>query len=156
MEFQAVVLADHDDGSGTRLYPLLESTPKSLLPVAGRPLISYQLALLERSGFKEAIVVTTEKAREELHSFNEARASKALHAEHKTLQRAQSGKAEKLDELQRLIGGNGDEALRLFKLKAKRSKRLLTVMIPLVIIVPFWHSVSKPVTMNWLLSLIHI
>ena len=52
MEFQAVVLADHDDGSGTRLYPLLESTPKSLLPVAGRPLISYQLALLERSGFK--------------------------------------------------------------------------------------------------------
>ena len=76
MEFQAVVLADHDDGSGTRLYPLLESTPKSLLPVAGRPLISYQLALLERSGFKEAIVVTTEKAREELHSFNEARASK--------------------------------------------------------------------------------
>ncbi len=53
MEFQAVVLADHDDGSGTRLYPLLESTPKSLLPVAGRPLIAYQLALLERSGFKE-------------------------------------------------------------------------------------------------------
>ena len=33
--------------------------------------------------------------------------------------------SEKLDELQRLIGGNGDEALRLFKLKAKRSKRLL-------------------------------
>jgi translation initiation factor eIF-2B subunit gamma len=76
MEFQAIVLADHDDGSGTRLYPLLESTPKSLLPVAGRPLIAYQLALLERSGFKEAIVVTTEKAREQLHNFNEARASK--------------------------------------------------------------------------------
>jgi len=53
MEFQAVVLADHDDGSGTRLYPLLESTPKGLLSVAGRPLIAYQLALLERSGFKE-------------------------------------------------------------------------------------------------------
>ncbi len=53
MEFQAIVLADHDDGSGTRLYPLLEKTPKSLLPIAGRPLIAYQLALLERSGFKE-------------------------------------------------------------------------------------------------------
>ena len=52
-EFQAVVLGDHDDGSGTRLYPLLESMPKSLLPVAGRPLIAYQLALLERSGFTE-------------------------------------------------------------------------------------------------------
>ena len=52
-EFQAVILADHDDGSGTRLYPLLESTPKGLLPVAGRPLIAYQLALLERSGFTE-------------------------------------------------------------------------------------------------------
>lgn len=53
MEFQAIILADHDDGSGTRLYPLLEKTPKSLLPIAGRPLIAYQLALLERSGFKE-------------------------------------------------------------------------------------------------------
>mmetsp|Transcript_50593 Transcript_50593/g.81785 ORF Transcript_50593/g.81785 Transcript_50593/m.81785 type:complete len:437 (+) Transcript_50593:3-1313(+) len=76
MEFQAVVLADHDDGSGTRLYPLLESTPKGLLSVAGRPLIAYQLALLERSGFKEAIVVTTEKAREALHNFAESRAGK--------------------------------------------------------------------------------
>ena len=60
MEFQAVVLADHDDGSGTRLYPLLESTPKSLLPVAGRPLIAYQLALLERSGFTEVRALSTQ------------------------------------------------------------------------------------------------
>jgi len=77
MEFQAIVLADHDDGSSTRLYPLIESTPKSLLPCAGRPMLAYQLALLERNGFKDAIVVTTEKAREQLHSFDEIRKGNA-------------------------------------------------------------------------------
>eukprot|EP00960_Hanusia_phi_P065734 766196-Hanusia_phi.AAC.2 len=69
MELQAVVLADHDDSGGTRLYPLTEVTPKSLLSVANRPLVMYQLALLERSGFKEVIVATTPKAREELVNF---------------------------------------------------------------------------------------
>ena len=47
-EFQVVILAG---GNGNRMYPLTEEIPKCLLPVANRPLLSYQLELLERVGF---------------------------------------------------------------------------------------------------------
>jgi molybdopterin-guanine dinucleotide biosynthesis protein A len=56
MEFQAVILAG---GAGNRLYPLTTTTPKPLLPMVNRPLLSYQLQLLETAGFSECIVVTT-------------------------------------------------------------------------------------------------
>ncbi|KAG9402548.1 Eukaryotic translation initiation factor 2B, subunit 3 gamma, 58kDa [Aphanomyces cochlioides] len=55
-EFQAVILAG---GSGVRLYPLTEETPKPLLPVNGKPLLYYQLALLEKSDFSDVLVITT-------------------------------------------------------------------------------------------------
>jgi choline kinase len=48
-EFQVVILPG---GAGRRMFPLIEDTPKCLLPVANRPLLSYQLELLERVGFK--------------------------------------------------------------------------------------------------------
>ncbi|KAG6591129.1 Translation initiation factor eIF-2B subunit gamma [Phytophthora cinnamomi] len=54
-EFQAVILAG---GRGIRLYPLTEETPKSLLTANGRPLLWYQLHLLETSGFTEVLVLT--------------------------------------------------------------------------------------------------
>jgi len=66
MEFQAVVLAG---GTGTRLYPLTDGVPKCMLSMANRPLLSYQLDLLERSGFKEALVATSERARDELDNY---------------------------------------------------------------------------------------
>lgn len=49
-EFEPVILAG---GFGSRLGVLVEevSTPKALLPVANRPLLSYQLDLLEKAGF---------------------------------------------------------------------------------------------------------
>jgi hypothetical protein len=49
-EFQPVILAG---GYGSRLGVLVEesSVPKALLPVANRPLLSYQLDLLEKAGF---------------------------------------------------------------------------------------------------------
>lgn len=37
-------------GTGSRMYPLTTKQPKFLLPVANRPLISYQLELLEKAG----------------------------------------------------------------------------------------------------------
>ena len=55
-EFQAIILAG---GSGIRMYPLTEETPKSLLPANNKPLLWYQLNLLESSGFAEVIVATT-------------------------------------------------------------------------------------------------
>jgi translation initiation factor eIF-2B subunit gamma len=54
-EFQAIILAG---GRGIRLYPLTEETPKSLLPANGKPLLWYQLHLLETSGFTEVLVLT--------------------------------------------------------------------------------------------------
>ena len=58
VEFQAVVLASVSDGDG--LYPLTEELPQALLPVANRPLISFQLELLERSqSFSQVLVLTT-------------------------------------------------------------------------------------------------
>ena len=44
MEFQVVLLAG---GTGTHLYPMTEGVTKCLLPVAGHPLIHYQLSLLQ-------------------------------------------------------------------------------------------------------------
>lgn len=54
-EFQAIILAG---GKGIRLYPLTEDTPKALLPVNNKPLLWYQLNLLEASGFAQVLVVT--------------------------------------------------------------------------------------------------
>lgn len=43
-------------GLGERLRPLTLTTPKPLIPVGGRPLIEYNLALLKKFGVKEVIV----------------------------------------------------------------------------------------------------
>jgi translation initiation factor eIF-2B subunit gamma len=65
-EFQVVILPG---GAGRRMFPLIEDTPKCLLPVANRPLLSYQLELLERVGFKEVIVVTREPGSERVLKY---------------------------------------------------------------------------------------
>ena len=46
-EFQVVIVIDYDDG---RMFPLTEDTPKCLLPVGNRRLLSYQLDMLAKSG----------------------------------------------------------------------------------------------------------
>ncbi|XP_072758124.1 translation initiation factor eIF2B subunit gamma [Anoplolepis gracilipes] len=56
-EFQAIVLAG---GKGSRMTELTAGQPKCLLPIANVPMIWYPLQILERAGFKEAIVVVSE------------------------------------------------------------------------------------------------
>ena len=53
MAMQALVLAG---GEGTRLRPLTYTTPKPVLPLAGRPFLSFMLAWLREHGVTEAIL----------------------------------------------------------------------------------------------------
>lgn len=50
---QALVLAG---GQGTRLRPLTHTTPKPVMPLAGRPFLTFTLDWLRRHGFGEAIL----------------------------------------------------------------------------------------------------
>lgn len=50
---QAMILAA---GRGERMRPLTDHTPKPLLPVAGRPLISYHLEALQLAGIERVII----------------------------------------------------------------------------------------------------
>ncbi len=45
-------------GIGSRLRPLTESTPKCLLPVGGVPLLRRTLVALQKSGVRDAVIVT--------------------------------------------------------------------------------------------------
>ena len=50
---KAMVLAA---GYGTRLKPLTDHVPKPLIPVAGKPMIAYQLEALREYGIREVVV----------------------------------------------------------------------------------------------------
>jgi mannose-1-phosphate guanylyltransferase len=51
---QVVILAG---GLGTRMLPLTESTPKPMLPVAGRPFLQHQLELVSHHGLRRVLLL---------------------------------------------------------------------------------------------------
>jgi GTP:adenosylcobinamide-phosphate guanylyltransferase len=67
-EYQAIIIVDYDDG---RLFPLTEFTPKCLLPIANRKLLTYQLDMLSKSGIVETFIVTTEEFSTSLKQYCE-------------------------------------------------------------------------------------
>eukprot|EP00617_Octactis_speculum_P020984 CAMPEP_0185770226 /NCGR_PEP_ID=MMETSP1174-20130828/58055_1 /TAXON_ID=35687 /ORGANISM="Dictyocha speculum, Strain CCMP1381" /LENGTH=270 /DNA_ID=CAMNT_0028455575 /DNA_START=31 /DNA_END=839 /DNA_ORIENTATION=- len=55
--------------SGSRLFPITMGKPKALLPIANKPILSHLLGSLERCGFSEAIIATTQEFSSQLASF---------------------------------------------------------------------------------------
>lgn len=55
MTTRALLLAG---GMGTRLRPLTDTTPKCLIPVAGRPILDYWMDALNRAGIGQALLNT--------------------------------------------------------------------------------------------------
>ncbi len=55
-------------GLGTRMRAVSETTPKPLVPLAGRPLLAYALESLERAGVDE-VVVNTHHLAEQIEDF---------------------------------------------------------------------------------------
>lgn len=75
MDITPVILAG---GHGDRLQPLTKHTPKALLTVANRPLISWPLGHLERCGFRSAIVVTVESQAAQMKQYFEEKHAGAI------------------------------------------------------------------------------
>jgi dTDP-glucose pyrophosphorylase len=54
-ELRAVIMAG---GRGTRLRPLTESTPKPMLPLAGKPALEHTVDKLRESGIRQIVIAT--------------------------------------------------------------------------------------------------
>ena len=69
MDYQAVILAA---GSGTRLRPLTLESPKCLLDVGGKTILSRQLERIAAAGMERVVIVTghlADRVEEHLHRF---------------------------------------------------------------------------------------
>lgn len=62
---QSVILAG---GLGTRLRPLTDTRPKSLVPVLGRPFLAYQLEWVARHGLRDVLLCLGHRA-EQIQAF---------------------------------------------------------------------------------------
>lgn len=89
---------------GSKMTPLNDRTAKCLLPVANRPLISYQLEMLERSGFNELMIITHDSALSGLKEFIKDKHSR-LSIDYVTF-KEEMGTAEALSKVKHKIKGD--------------------------------------------------
>lgn len=102
-DFQAIVLAGSSEATAAHMYPLCDGRlPKVLLPVANKPLIAYQLEMLEQCGFTEAIVVFDQKNSDVLSAYLEAQYGGGMTL-HKVTTDSEIGTAEAVLKARHLI-----------------------------------------------------
>jgi NDP-sugar pyrophosphorylase family protein len=53
------------------LNPLCENSPKSLIKIANKPILAYQLEFLERKEIKQVTVITQRKYYQEISNYLE-------------------------------------------------------------------------------------
>ncbi len=83
--FRAVILAG---GLGKRLRPLTEDKPKVLLPVAGRPILEWQIHWLKFHGFRDIVLCVGylwEKIKEKIHNGDKLGVNVTYVVEHEPL-----------------------------------------------------------------------
>lgn len=99
---KAIVLAA---GKGERLWPLTETKPKPLLPIANKPLLQRTAEALVGAGIRDLIVVVgykSEKVREKLGD------GASLHCRIEyVIQKTQTGTADAVSTAQTLLKGEG-------------------------------------------------
>lgn len=66
IKMDAVILAA---GEGTRLRPLTSTRPKPMLPVAGKPILEWDLEALSDNGFRKALLIVGYKKEEIVDYF---------------------------------------------------------------------------------------
>jgi len=67
LEYQAVVLAG---GTASKMYPLTNGdVSKHFLPIANRPMISYQIEMLEKASFRDVIILITHQSESLMSGF---------------------------------------------------------------------------------------
>ena len=62
---QAIILA----GYGEQMYPMVDGTPKALIPIANQPMISHVLQWLEEGGISEILVVVPSEVESKVANY---------------------------------------------------------------------------------------
>jgi UDP-N-acetylglucosamine diphosphorylase/glucosamine-1-phosphate N-acetyltransferase len=94
----AVILAA---GEGTRLRPLTSTRPKPMLPVAGKPILGWDLEALSESGFKRALIIVGYKKERIIDYFGKR--FKDLKIEY-IIQKEQFGTAHAISTIEDKVG----------------------------------------------------